>query len=179
MSRYEADILPLKKRFWIAAGLLLVVAIICVSQIRNRRLLEKTRSELVRAKTGLTVLREASANRKQALDALKAMYMQGAKTSPERLIYGKIDELSARLKPDDVTFSAIEKKADEVSLQFSFKFINPNYNDFLNNVSYLEGSTFPVTMVSAVAIKQADVGGKPVLSCSITGKVLTSEKSKP
>jgi hypothetical protein len=179
MSRYESDIGPLKKRFWIAAGLLLLAAMICISQIRNRLLQEKTRSELVRAKAGLALLREASVNRKQALDMLKAMYMQGASSSSERLIYGKIDELSARLKPDDVTFSTIERKEGEVSLQFSFKFINPNYNDFLNNVSYLEGSVFPLTMVSAVAITQAEVAGKSVLSCSITGKVLTSESRKP
>ena len=179
MSRYEAYITPRVKLFWIAAGLLLLTAMICVSQVRSRRLQEKTHSELVRAKAGLLQLREASANRKQALQTLKAMYLQGGKISSERLIYGKIDELSDRLKPDDIIISSLEKKADEASLQFTFKFINPNYNDFLNNVSYLEGSVFPLTIVSTVAITQAEVSGKSVLACSITGKILTSESSKP
>jgi hypothetical protein len=133
---------------------------------------------LVRAEAGLARLREASTNRKKTLETLKTFYAQGDRTSAERVIYGKIDELNARLRPDDLTISAIEKKGDEISLQYSFKFINPNFNEFLNNISYLESSIFPLTLVSAVAVAQADVGGKNVISCSINGKVLTSDKGR-
>jgi hypothetical protein len=180
MSLYETDIKPLKKRFWVAAVLVLVVATVSVSLIRTRRLLEKTQSEMLKAKSGLTRVREASANRTTVLATLKSQYMQNAgATSPERLVYGKIDELKARLNPDDVTISAIEKKEGEVSLQYSFKFTNPNYNDFLNTVSYLEGSVFPLTVVNSVAISQADAAGKGALSGTVSGRVVTSEKIKP
>jgi hypothetical protein len=180
MSSYATDIKPLQKRFWIVTTLLLLVAIACVSQIRNRRLLEKTHTELLKARVGLGKVRDASANRKTVLATLKSQYMQKTGgTSPERLIYGKIDELKARLNPDDVTIGAIEKKEGEVSLQYTFKFTNPNYNDFLNTVSYLEGSVFPLTVVSTVAITQADAGGKGVLSGTVNGKIITSEMIKP
>ena len=180
MSRYETDIAPLKRRFCFAAALFLVTAMACVSQIRSRRLLEKTHDELVRAKAGLVRVREAGATRRNTLEMLKNLQMHGAaNTSAERRIYGKIDELNTRLKPDELTISAIERKGDEVLLQYSFKFINPNYNDFLNTVNYLEGSVFPLTTVNAVAITQAEAGGKKMLACSVNGKVLTSEKQKP
>lgn len=179
MGSYGTDISPLRKRFWIAVVFLLITAVLCVSQIRSRRVLEKTRIELLKAKAGLVLLRETSKQRKHAVETLKAMYTQGSRTSAERLVYGKIDELSARLKPDDVTISAIESKGDEVSLQFVFKFINPNHTDFLNNISYLEGNVFPLTMVSAVSITRTETDGKSVLTCSVTGRVLTTGKGKP
>jgi hypothetical protein len=180
MNIYESDIRPLKKRFWAAAALLLVVAVVCVSQIRTWRLLEKTHDELVKAKSGLMRVREGSANRRTILTTLKSQYMLNtAGSSAERLVYGKIDDLKARLNPDEVAISAIEKKEGVVSLPYSFKFINPNYNDFLNSVSYLEGSAFPLTVVNSVAVTQVETGGKGALTCTVSGKVLISEKSKP
>lgn len=178
-SRYRTDISPLNKRFLVAAAMLLLSAMICVGQIRSRRLLEKTHDELVRAKAGFALLQEATKDRRNALEVLKTMYAHGGRTSAERIIYGKIDELNDRLRPSNMTISAIERKGDEVSLQYSFKFVNPDYNDFLNNIGYLEGSVLPLTVVSAVSITKAEVDGKGVLSCSIDGKVLTSGKGGP
>jgi hypothetical protein len=180
MSKYEADITPLIRRFWIATALLLIAAIVCVALTRTRRLMEKTHDGLLKARAGLGRVREAGESREKALATLKTLYMQSsAGTSPERLIYAKIDELNTRLRPDDMTISAIEKKGGEVSLQYTFKFINPNYNELLNNVSYLGGNIFPLTTVSTVTIAQAEAGGKSVLNCTVTGKVLTSEKNGP
>jgi len=180
MSKYEADITPLIRRFWISTALLLIAAIICVSLTRTRRLMEKTHDGLLKASAGLGRVREASESREKALAILKTLYMQSAaSTSPERQIYAKVDELTARLRPDDLTISTIEKKGIEVSLQYTFKFINPNYNEFLNNVSYLGGNIFPLTTVSTVVIAQSEAGGKSVLTCTVTGKILTSERIGP
>lgn len=176
---YRTDISPLNKRFLVAAVMFLVSAMICVGQIRSRRLLEKTRDELLRAKAGFSQLQQATKDRRNALETLKSMYAHGAHTSAERIIYGKIDELNALLRPSNMTISTIERKGDEVSLQYSFKFVNPDYNDFLNNIGYLEGSVFPLTVVSAVAIMKAEIDGRSVLSCSIDGKVMTSDKGGP
>jgi hypothetical protein len=180
MSTYEADITPLIKRFCITTALVLIVAMLCVALTRTRRLMEKTHDGLLKAKAGLGRVREASESREKALATLKTLYMQSASgTSPERQIYAKVDELTSRLKPDDLTFSAIEKKGVEVSLQYTFKFINPNYNEFLNIVSYLGGNIFPLTTVGTVTIAQSEAGVKSVLNCTVTGKVLTSEKIGP
>jgi len=180
MNRYEAELTPLIKRFWLATALLLIAAMVCAGLTRSRRLMEKTHDALLKAGAGLTRMREASEGREKALATLKTMYMlSAADRSPERLIYAKIDELSSRLKPDDLSFSAIEKKAGEVSLQYTFKFTDPNYTDLLNNISYLGGSVFPLTTVVSVTITQAEAEGKSVLTCTITGKVITSEKIGP
>jgi hypothetical protein len=179
INRYEMDIIPLKKRFWIAAGLLLLMVMVFASQIRTRLRMEKTHAELIRAKAGLARVQEATANRKKALEILKTVYMMGiTNVSDERLLYGKIEELKFRLGPDDMTISAIEKKGGEVSLPFTLTFINPNYSDFLNTISYLEGTVFPFTQVSAIAVTQAEAGGKGVVSCTINGKILTSERGQ-
>lgn len=180
MSRYELDIMPLKKRFWMAVAFFLVMAMAFVSQSRTRHLLEKTHDELTRAKAGLARVKEANMNRRKVLGILKTQYMLGVtNTSDERLLYGKMDDLKARLRPDDFAVSAIERKRGEVSLPYTLKFINPDYCDFLNTISYLEGTVFPFTVVSAVSITQADASGKGVVSCTINGKVLTSESSRP
>jgi len=174
------DIRPLKLRFWIAATLLLVTALACASQTRNRRLLEQTQEGLLRAKAGLTRVREARATRANDLSALKAQYSQSAAgSSAERLLYGRVDELKARFRPDDLTISPIERKGGELSLQYSLRFINPNYDDFLNAVAYLDGAVFPLTLVSAVAITQADAGGRGVVTCTVSGQLLTGAKATP
>jgi len=180
MSTYDADITPLIRRFWIATALLLIAAVVGVALTRTRRLMEKTHDGLLKARAGLGRVREASESREKALATLKTLYMQSAASlSPERQIYAKVDELTARLRPDDQSISAIGKSGIEVSLQYTFKFINPSYNEFLNNVSYLGGRVFPLTTVSTVVIAQSEAGGKSVLTCTVTGKVLTSEKIGP
>lgn len=180
MSKYEADLTPLIRRFCIATALLLIAAVLCVGLTRTRRLLEKTHDDLLKARAGLGRVREASESREKALATLKTLYMQtAANRSPERLIYAKVDELTARLRPDDQSISAITRAGGEVSLQYTFKFINPNYNEFLNTVSYLGGNIFPLTTVSTVVIAQSEAGGKSVLNCTVTGKILTSEKIGP
>lgn len=180
MSRYEADIIPVNKRFRIAVALFLVTALACAGMSRARKQLEATHDNLIKAKAGLAKVREANQNRRNALGILKTEYLLGeTNISDERLLYGKMDDLKARLRPDDLTISPIERKSGEVSLPYTLKFVNPDYNDFLNTISYLEGTVFPFTVVNSVAIIRAEAGGKGVVSFTINGRVVTSESKKP
>jgi hypothetical protein len=180
MNEYELHMMPLKKRFWLSVALFLVMAMVCTSMLRARRLQGRTQAELVKAQAGLAKLKVTNLNRRNALGILKTEYLLGVTNiSDERLLYSKMDELKARLKPDDLTVSGIEKKGGTVSLPYTLKFINTDYNDFLNTISYLEGAVFPFTTVNSVTIAQADAGGKNVVAFTINGKVLTSESKKP
>lgn len=179
-NSYDRDLWSLKVRFWVVAALLLVAAVACATLIRTRRIQEKTYAELVRAQTGRDKLKKAAINRNQALIALKAQLGSGRdKSSPESRIYGKLDDISIHLKADDVTVTAIERKNDEVSLPYTLKFKNHDYSSFLNAISYLQESVFPLSSVSSIAIAQADDAGKGGVIFTINGKILTNEKSKP
>jgi len=179
-STYDAYIRPLKVRFWFASALFMVVAVVCVSLARTRQRQERTYADLVRAGEGFDKLKKANANRVQALTTLKAQRGNATeKKSPERLIYGKIDEIRERLRPDDVIVAAIEKKGGEVSLAYTLKFKNQDYSTFLNAISYLQESALPVTTINDITISKGEDSGKSVVLFTITGKVLTSEKSKP
>ncbi len=179
-NRYENNLKPLKNRFFVVAGLFLIVAIAFVTAQRNRRQLESTFDNLTRAQGGLTRVKEANANRRHVLAALKSQFGQGAQImSPEMVIYGKVEEIKARLNPDDMTITAVAKGGGEASLQYTLSFSNPNFNNLLNAISYLHGSVFPLTPVSSVAITQSDVKGTSGYSFNITGKVITSGKTKP
>lgn len=179
-TQYEIAIRPLKIRFWIAAALFLVVAMAAAQLARTQRLQEKTYSELVRAKGGFDKLKDANSNRRQALAVLKAQLGNRAdKNSPESVIYTKLDEIKERLRPDDLTVTAIERKGGEVSLPYTLKFNNYDYNRFLNAISYLQEGILPLTPVHSVTITQADDSGKGMVLFTITGKVLTNQKSKP
>lgn len=179
-SRYERGLKPAKRGFWIAAILFVALSTTVAVQERSRRVLEKTHGELTRAKEGLARVKGACLSRRQALTSLKSQFVQNNETtSPERLIYGKIDEIKARLKPDDMTIAALEKKEGDVSLQFTLKFINPNYCELLNSVNQLQQAVFPFTPVNSIAVTQAEQNGKGVVEFTIIGSVLTPERNKP
>ena len=180
IDRYELGLKPLKLRFLIAAALFLALAATVAVHERNRRVLEKTDGELTRAKGGLAQVKEASINRRIALTTLKSQLFKDTETgSPERHIYGKVDEIKERLKPDDMSITALEKKEGTVSLTYTLKFINTNYCELLNAVSYLQQDEFPFAPVNSIALAQAEQNGKGVVEFTITGSVLTPDRSKP
>ena len=179
-GRYERDIRPLKRVFLITAVLFLALATTFAVQEKNRRVKEKTLAELARAREGLSRVKEAAMNRRRALTALKSQLVTNMESnSPERLIYGKIDELKARLKPDDMTIGTLKKEGGDVSLPFTLKFTNPNYCDLLNAVGHLQHEVFPFTPVNSIAIAQGEHDGKGVVEYTIDGTVLTIERRNP
>lgn len=176
-NRFENDLRPLKVRFLIAAALFLVVAIVSVSQFRWRRHLEKTSEELTRAKSGLVRVREANVNRRLVLTALQSKFAQGAQnSSPEMVLYTKIDDIRASLKPDDMTISAVTRGGGEASIQYTLTFKNPEFNNLLNTVSHLHGAVFPLTPVSSIVVTPSGADG---VSYTVAGAVITNERIKP
>lgn len=179
-TTYEGSLKPFKMRFFMAAALFLAVALAGVSQQRSRLTLEKSRDGLSRAQNGLARVKEANTNRKHALTVLKSQYGEGVKnSSPEMVLYGKIEEIKARLNPDDMTITAVEKKSGEASLQYSLTFRNPDFNTLLNAVSYLHGAVFPLSPVSSVVAAQSEASGAGGISFKVSGRVITIEKTKP
>lgn len=179
-NRYEIALKPLKVRFFIAAALLLALAVACVLQLRSRLLLEKTSAELTMAQSGLARVKSAGANRRQVLTALQSQLGQDSqKNSPEIIIYGKVDELKTHLNPDDMTITAIEKKGGEASLQYTLTFTKADFNHLLNSVNYLQRAVFPLSPVTSIAVTQSESKGTAGVSFKVTGKVITSEKIKP
>ncbi len=179
-GRYDRAIRPLKLGFLIATALFLVLATALVFLKRNHRLLDKTHGELVRAKEGLARVKEAGQNRTQALATLKGQLAKGLETSsPERLIYGKVDEIKAQLKPDDMTIASVEKKGGDASLQYTLKFVNPGYCDLLNAVNRLQQAVFPFAPVDSIAVSQAEQGGKGVVEFTVTGTIQTIDRATP
>ncbi|MBI2353987.1 MAG: hypothetical protein HYV06_02970 [Deltaproteobacteria bacterium] len=179
-NRYENAIKPLKRRFWIGAALFIVLSTACAAQERERRKLEKTHKELVRAKDGLARVRQAILNRKHSLETLRTQLGQGVeKSSSERLIYGRIDDIQSRLKPDDISITAMEKKGGDASLQYTLKFTNTSYSNFINAVCYLQQTVFPFTPVDSITVSQAEVNGRGVVAFTVVGKVLSLDRGLP
>lgn len=179
-GRYEAAIRPLKRRLLMATALFLVLATACAFQERERRKLEKTHKELARAKDGLARVREATRNRREALAALRSQLGQELESnSPERLIYGRIDEIKTRFKPDDMAITAMEKKGGDASIQYTLKFNNSNYCDFLNAVGYLQRTVFPFTPVDSITVSQGELNGKGIVAFTVNGKVLSPVRNRP
>lgn len=179
-SQYETDLQPTKIRFWVAAAVFLVVSLTCVSQSRTWRTQERTHAELLRAKAGLAKLREASRNRQEALAKLKALPVDNNENkTAEMLIYWKLDEIKERLRTDDLTVAAIEKKGDKVSIPYNLKLNSHSYHEFINAIRYLQKSSSPWTPVGSITISQAGDPGKSIVAFTIAGKVLANDKSKP
>jgi hypothetical protein len=177
---YEYSLKPLKWRFYIAALLLLVMTSAFIIQQRSHRQLVKTLDDLTRAVSGLSKVREASANRRSVLAAIQSQFARNIQNkSPEMILYEKIDELKTLFNADDMTITALEKKGSESSIQYTITLNNPDFNGVLNTISALHGSVFPVSPVSAIAITQSDVKGVGALSYKITGKIIANEKQKP
>jgi len=179
-GKYEQNVKPLKICFLITTALVLVLATTIVILKRNHRVLEKTNTELVKAFDGLERVKDANLQRKQSLAAIKAQLAGDIDTSsPENRIYGKIDEITSKLKPDDMTITTLEKKGGNLSLHYTIKFINPQYSVLLNAVSQLQHSVFPFSPVNTIAISQTEQNGKGVLEYTISGSVMTPERAKP
>ena len=174
-DRYQSALRPAQLRFRQALGLFLVAALACISQLRTGRNLEHTRAELTRARTGLARVRAANHNASQDLAILQAGFAQGADgQSAERLIYGRIDELKSRFRPDQLTISALERRGGELSLQYTLQFDNPDYNEFLNLVGYLERAAFPFSPVDSVTLAGDRANRGKTISCTVSGKLLAS-----
>ena len=174
----QLDLAAATRRFWLALLIFLVCALICAAQARARITLEKTREGLLRAQEGLALLRQGSAARSAALTGFRNQYQQ-AGLSPEQLLYRRLDALKGELAPDDLTLSQLEKKGEQVSLQYSFNFINPPLDRFLNALCLLEGSAFPLTVVHSVSIARAATDGREVLSCTVNGTLLAFPEGRP
>lgn len=171
---------PAVMRFYMAALLLFTLAVASVSQMRTRKVLEKTLDDITQAQAGLTKVKDASANRVQALALIKSQLDQKAQqSSPEMILYRKYDELKGRLNPDDMTMAAIEKKDGAASLQFSLFFNNPDFNAFLNIASALNAGTFPMTPISTITVAQGDSKGTGGVTYKITGRIITDNKAMP
>ena len=179
-NRYEPGITPVKRVFLIAAAVFLLLATIVALQERKRLVLVKTIEELDRAKGGGAQIKTATLNRRQALPIIKSMFVPGSESlSPERLVYGKVDEIRTRLKPDDMTITALEEKGGCVSLQYTLKFANPKYNELLNTISQLQQNVFPFTPVNGIALTQTERNGKGAVEFTISGSVLTHDRHTP
>ena len=178
-SGYTDVLKPLKVRFFIAATLLLAVAVTSTQLYKSRTSLKNTLEGLAKAQSGLIRVKEAIANRRLLLTTLQTQLGQGSHSnSPEVILYQKVDEIKARLNPEDMTITAVEKKAGEASLLYTLTFNSKDFNSLLNAINYLHGAVFPSSPVSSVAVTQS-AGEKAGVSFKVTGRIVTSEKPKP
>jgi hypothetical protein len=179
-SRYENDIRPLRRPFLIAAGLFLASATIFASQLRTLHSEQRAYQDHLRAQSGLARVREAIANRRLVLaHPGVAQPREVSGSSPDRLIYARIDDMKARLRPDDITITALEKKGGELSIQYTLTFLNPRYCELLNGVGYLQRCDYLYTPVSSLAVSQAAVKGRGGVSFIVKGTVLSPERNSP
>ncbi len=180
IGRYENGLKRPKMLFWIVFLLCLTVTTLWADQQRSRRILEKEYREYLRAQDGQSRVMEAAANRRVVLTALRsALPEEPGSDSPEGLIYGRIDQIKTRLKPDEMTIATLVKKGGELSLQYSLTFIDPGYCDLLNAVAYLRHSTTLFTPVNSLAVSQVEQNGRGGISFIIKGTVVLPEGSKP
>ncbi len=179
-SGYAGVLQPLKVRFFIATTLLLAVAITGTQLYKSRMLLKNTLEGLTKAQSGLALVKEASANRRLLLTTLQTQLGQGShSSSPEMVLYQKVDDIKARLNPEDMTITAVERKGGEASLLYTLTFNSKDFNNLLNAVNYLHEATFPSSPVSSVAVTQSAAGEKAGVHFKVTGRIVTSEKPKP
>ena len=167
-------------RFFIAAALLLAVASTATQLHKSRTLLKSTLEGLTKAQSGLVLVKEASANRRLLLTTLQTQLGQGGhSSSPEMVLFQKVDKIKARLNPEDMTITAVERKGGEASLLYTLTFKNKDFNNLLNAVNYLHQASFPLSPVSSVAVTQSAAGEKAGVYFKVTGRIVTSEKPKP
>lgn len=180
MNNRTISVDMLKRWFFLAAALLLLVAVAWVTELRQRLVLEKSLKELSRAENGLSQMKAASESRRQAIAALQSRFGQGhAKRSPEMVLYEKAEEMQASLKTGDMIISGIAKTGGEASMPFTLAFNNPDYTTLLNTISSLHTAEFPLTPISSVEIAQSYAKGSEGLSVKVIGKIVTIENTKP
>lgn len=179
MNNSTISLNMLKRWFFLAAALLLLVAVAWVTELRQRVVLEKSLKELTRAENGLSQIKAASESRRQAIAALQSRFGQGpAKRSPEMVLYEKAEEMQASFKSNDMVISGIAKIGGEASMPFTLTFNNPDYTTLLNTVSSLHTAVFPLTPISSVEVAQSTVKGSEGLSVRVVGKIVTIENTK-
>lgn len=179
-GRYDDVLKSLRQRFIVVSVLLFAVAMVCVYQIRTRRLLEKTHKELVRAQDGLRRVTHGIENRTQTLATLKSQFVKdGFTQSTAQIVYRKMDDILVAYKPDEFSIGSLEKKGSDVSLPFTLKFTGTDYNRFLTIISELQRGTYPISQVSSLSIVQTSRGGKNGLLFTIMGSITSIEKSLP
>lgn len=179
-GRYDDLLITLRRRFIVMAVILFAVAMFCVYQERTCRQLDKTCKELMRAEAGLSRVKQAAASHRQTLSALKAQFERlDTNASTARVVYGRVDEIQASYKPDDMSIGNLEKKGNDVSLSYIMKFVDIDYSRFLTIVHELQRGVFPVSQVTSVLISQASSEGKGSVTFAIHGAITSIEKSQP
>lgn len=179
-GRYDDLLMTLRRRFVAAAVVLFVMAMVCVYLERTGRQLDKTHKELLRAEAGLSRVKQAAASHRQTLAALKAQFERlDTKSSTARVVYGRVDEIQASYKPDEMSIGSLEKKGNDVSLSYIMKFVDIDYSRFLTIVHELQRGVFPVSQVTSILIGQAPLEGKGSVTFTIHGAITSIEKSQP
>lgn len=179
-GRYDELLKPLRKRFLTGVLLLFIITLLCVYQERTKQLLNKTHKELLRAQDGMSRVKQAIVNRKQALAVFRSQLEKvDDAVSTARIVYSKVDEINAAYRPDEITIGSIEKKGTDVTLSYTLKFVDMDYNRFLTIINELQRGTYPVSQVTSLSIVQSALGGKGAISYSISGILAVIEKVKP
>lgn len=174
---FDAGLASLKKIFLGAAVLFLVLVTLFTLVDRKRRVLEKRQKELTRAEEGLKQVQKATLNRRQALNVITSLIPPESRvTSPEKQIYGKIDEIRTKLKADDMTIKPVERKEGNATLQYTLTFVNHDFCRFLNAISQLQQEVFPFTTVTSIDVNQKELNGKGVIEFIVGGTIMTPER---
>ncbi|MDD5284968.1 MAG: hypothetical protein PHD54_03865 [Desulfuromonadaceae bacterium] len=182
MNRYQHILKPYKRNFLLATALFLLLSTAFSFQERERRFLqmEKKQRDLIHAKEVLSRIQNATQDRRSALATIKSQFTEDTqKITAARKIYSLVDEIKTRYKPDDMVIDAIEKKGEDVSLNYTLSFSNTDYSALLNSIGQLQRNVFPFTPVESVAISQKEIEGRGVVLNVIKGRIITFEGIKP
>lgn len=179
-SRYDAQLRPRMRSFYLLTLLLVLVLSVSAFLHRSIKALEATAVQLKLSTDGLVRMHVAINNRKAALSTLKSQLKQeNGCVTPERIIYGKADEIKSRFKAGTLSIAPIERTPLEASLPYTITVTNARYATFLQDIGYLQNSVFPFAPTSEITIAQTEEQGIGAVTFTIKGAIRTPLRDKP
>jgi len=147
------------------------------ASIHYRKMLAKTTASQETIVRNMTRMRTTAQEVEKTVTGFRHLLPPGyGSHSPERLLYTRLDEFKAGLRPADMTVKTIENRDGVLNLEFTASFPLRSASDYATIVNQLgrqETLAFPFVSIGSVMIGQDSAAASGGLKMQVEGTVQT------
>lgn len=140
-------------RLAVALLTFIVLGIACALLLRSVQSQQALRDQHTNILANLPRMQDETATIQQQMATFRrTMPADLGSRSPERTIYGRLDEIKRSLQPSEMMVTAAESKEGQLSIGFTLKLPLSRYNEVINGMGQLQTVLVPFVDVKELSL---------------------------